>query len=342
MATQRFAYDDQVRSQPAAIRDVLARVEVPKLDAAHPVVFTGIGTSYHACRVAAEWVTELSGGRVRPWAVQAHELAIHGAIRAEDQVVVVSHRGVKRYPNAVLERAKAAGARTITITGMGDAEPDADVVLRTCPQETASTHTVSYSTALAVLGKLAATLSGPQAEAFADGLSRVPDAMEETLAMTGPGAVAELIEGLAPIFITGFGLDAITAAEAALKLKEGTYIWSEGMATEFALHGTPAVYAPGQAAIMIVPGRDDGGRTVVLDAVLRTIGVRTFTCGAPSDSVDAVDLPFASVDPLLRPFVSVLPLQRLVGEIARRVGSNPDTTHNEAEPWRSASDAVRL
>lgn len=341
MTTPRFAYDDQVNSQPAAVRDVLARVDVPALDPRRPLVLTGIGTSFHACRVAAEWVTELSGGRIRPWAVQAHELGLHGPLRADDQVVVVSHRGVKRYPNAVLERARSVGAFTLTVTGQGEAEPAADVVLRTCLQETAGTHTVSYTTALAVLAKLAGALVGEPAESFLADLERVPDAMAKTLALDGASKVADVLQDHAPVAIMGFGLDAITASEAALKLKEGTYVWAEGISTEFALHGTPAVFAPGQAAIVLVPGRDDGGRTIVLESVLRTIGVHAFRCGALRDA-DEVDLLFADVDVLLRPFVNLLPLHRVVGELARLLDSNPDKIHNEAEPWSTASEAVRL
>ena len=61
----------------------------------------------------------------------------------QTRVVVVSHRGNKHRPNEVLAKARAVGAPTTTITGEGPAAPEADVVLRTCPQEQARTHTVS-------------------------------------------------------------------------------------------------------------------------------------------------------------------------------------------------------
>ena len=46
-----FALDTQIASQPAAIARVLAQVEVPTLDAGRPLIFAGIGTSLHACRI---------------------------------------------------------------------------------------------------------------------------------------------------------------------------------------------------------------------------------------------------------------------------------------------------
>lgn len=47
------AYDERVASQPDAVQRLLDDDPVPALDASRPVVFSGIGTSPHACRVAA-------------------------------------------------------------------------------------------------------------------------------------------------------------------------------------------------------------------------------------------------------------------------------------------------
>src|ERR1035441_10318825 len=90
--------------------------------------------------------SSLTGGAIRPAAIDAHDLALLEGVQPADQVVVVSHRGNKHRPNEVLAKARAVGA--LTITGEGPAVPEADVVLRTWPQEQARTHTVSYLTAL--------------------------------------------------------------------------------------------------------------------------------------------------------------------------------------------------
>jgi glucosamine--fructose-6-phosphate aminotransferase (isomerizing) len=112
----RFALDDQIAAQPEAVARIVSR-EMPRLDASRPVVFTGIGTSLHAARVAAAWTWLVSGGRVRATAVDAHHLALCYPLTADDQVVVISHRGYKRYPQAALAKAKAAGATAIAIVG---------------------------------------------------------------------------------------------------------------------------------------------------------------------------------------------------------------------------------
>ncbi|PZT83817.1 hypothetical protein DNK56_06670 [Streptomyces sp. AC1-42W] len=332
------AFDRHVAAQPDAVAALLD-TELPALDPARPLLFTGIGTSLHACRTAAAWVRLLSGGTVRAAAVDAHDLALTERVTPADQVVVVSHRGTKTFPNEVLRLAAEAGATTIAITGDGAHAPLADTLLRTCPQEKASTHTVSYVTALTLLARLVAAYLGDRAEPLTEALRTVPDALRRTLDLPlAPAAVDTLAEATAPVLVAGTGLDAITAAEAALKIKEGTYRWAEALHTEFALHGTPAVFTSSTAGFLIRPAWSDGGRTDDLGTLLRALGAPVFLC----DTEASAALPFAPVPDLVRPLVTVVPFQRLVSAAAARTGASPDLTHLEAEPWASALRAVTL
>src|SRR5215831_5575522 len=333
----RFAYDDQIAAQPAAVAALLGRSDVPALDPTRPVVLTGMGTSLHACRVAAAWIMLLTEGAVRAQAVEAHELALALPLRADDQVVVVSHRGTKMFPGAALARARAAGARTVAVVGQGAPEPVADCVLRTCADERAFTHTVSYLCALATLGQIVARLCGAAGAPLERALFEVPAALRETLSAPAPIAVAGRLARRQPILVTGFGLDAITAAEAALKIKEGTYQWAEGMSVEMALHGPISALGPGLGALSFTPAADDGGRTALLRKALADLGVVSVTVGEGAEG-----LPFARADPLVRPLVAIVPVQRLVAEIARAVGANPDTIHDEIDPWKTVAGWLKL
>lgn len=333
------AFDSHIARQPTEVARLLEQ-SVPELDRGRPIVFTGIGTSLHACRVAAAWTRILSGGAIRALAIDAHDLALYEGVAGRDQVVVVSHRGTKRYPQAVIEAALDAGGEVVAISGQGAPAHQGVTTIETCGQEVASTHTISYTSSLSVLARMVCVALGDDdGRPLAEALAVVPEAMAATLELPLDAAAVEALaqRAPAPVLLAGAGLDAITAEEAALKIKEGAYRWSEGLHTEFALHGTPAVYDDRLSAILIRSGKD-GGRGADLEGVLGAVGAFTCEC---SDRADC-EFPFAPVAAIARPFTTIIPLQRLVSELAACNGASPDQTHLEAEPWRSAILGVSL
>lgn len=332
-----FALDKQITSQPDAIRSLMERISVPALDSERPFIFSGIGTSLHACRVAAYWLYELSAGRIRASVLNAHELAFSAPIASRDQVIIVSHRGTKRFPRQALTCARQAGALTIAISSIGAPDQDADHTIHTCPGEASGTHTVSYTTALTALAHLVASVTGGAGHQFLSAIQKVPEAIERTLERPAPRVIAEKLVDREPILLAGMGIDAITAAEAALKIKEGTYQWAEGFETENALHGPPAAMRAGMGAVIIVPDGEDGGRSQLLYGSLKELGAEVYSCGT-----DQEDLRFSAVERLARPLVAIVPLQRLTAEIARIKRSNPDEIHRDVEPWTTVMGNIIL
>ncbi|HWT85560.1 MAG TPA: hypothetical protein VN177_07290 [Myxococcales bacterium] len=288
----RFLYDEQIESQPDAIQAVLGRA-APRLDRLRPLLFSGQGSSLHAARVAAAW----AGYPAR--AVEAHELAFRVPIPAGAQVVAISHSG-RGFTAAVLEKARSAGARTIAVCGEG-VRVEADVLVPTCPPESAQTHSVSYLTALAALGQMLGL-----------DLEEAPRLLRDALAGPPPLDEATRLAGKDPLLVAGFGLDAVAAAEAALKLKEATFKWAEGMAVEQALHGPQAALRAEMGAVLFPPAQDDGSRTRRLRELCLGLGV------------EVVELRVPGCSEALRPLLSIIPAQRLAAEIARLTGGDPD------------------
>lgn len=336
----RFAYDDQLAVIPDVVSDLASRSDYPGLDPTHPILFSGIGTSLHAAMVAADWVARLTEGRVRAVAVDAHDLGAGATpLLPCDQVVVISHRGTKVFPTASLRRATALGCTTVAVVGEAAPAQAAGVTVRTCANETAGTFSVSYQATLLALAKIVEATLPKEARSFGRALAYLPDALSATLARPIAAAWTEAFAAHAPILISGFGPDLATAREAALKIKEGAWLWTEAMSPEFALHGTPASYDASMSAVVMLPDLDDGGRSALLVTVLKALGMETVaTCGTIG-----ADLPFASPPhPLLRPFVSILPFHRLTAELARLRGTDPDTLHGHREPWKTVMTGLRL
>src|SRR5436190_577510 len=163
--------------QPADLRRILddrAAVErAAQRLAARRVFLVGTGTSWHAANQGA-WLMRLAG--VDALAVQAADWALWGPRpSSDDALVLLSHRGTKRYTSDVLARARADGVPTVAIGGIG--APGVDV--ETVEQEKAGTFTASHVGALARLAQLAVAL-GPEL--------RELDAAPDALASPRPGS----------------------------------------------------------------------------------------------------------------------------------------------------------
>ncbi len=141
----------------------------------------GTGTSWHAANQGAYFL-RLAG--VDAFALSAADCALWGPRPSRgDALVLLSHRGTKRYTSEVLERARAEGASTVAIGGEG--APGIDIT--TVAQETSATFTASHLGALARLAQLAVALGAELGE-----LGAVPAAVAAALQVDG--AVVELPE----------------------------------------------------------------------------------------------------------------------------------------------------
>jgi len=168
-------------------------------------------------------------------------------------------------------------------------------------------------------------------------IAEIPDTLAVTLTLPAPTAVAERLASQSPILCAGFDVDAVSADEAALKIKEGAYRWAEGMTLEQALHGPVAVYGEGTAAIVFEPAGDDGGRCSDLIRTAGAVGMDVVRCG-PGE----VELPYYDASPWVRPLTSIVPIQRFVAEMARLRETNPDTIRTDEEPWAGAIGRLQL
>jgi glucosamine--fructose-6-phosphate aminotransferase (isomerizing) len=143
--------------------------------------------------------------------------------------------------------------------------------VRTCANETAGTFSVSYLASLRALARIVTATFPDDAGQLAAALPALPATLSATLDLTPAPACMSAFAEYAPILISGFGADLVTAQETALKVKEGAWLWTDAMSPEFALHGTPASFHAGMSAIVLLPEGDDGGRSRLLVDVLAAL-----------------------------------------------------------------------
>src|SRR5437867_1491627 len=155
---------DAIYAQPGALRLVtrgqgeLIAGAAARLKTMDRMLLSGIGTSWHATLVGELLMAH--AGRLGHRARAFHSFEFKSYWPEPDArtgVIVVSHRGSKRYSVEALAKARAGGGVGVAITGKGaEGLASADYVLRTVDQEKSAAHTVSSTCALALLAALAA------------------------------------------------------------------------------------------------------------------------------------------------------------------------------------------
>src|SRR6266576_3533308 len=326
---------DAIYAQPGALRLVtrgqgdLIDGAASRLSGMDRVLLSGIGTSWHATLVGELLFAHAGrlGHRVR--AFHSFEFKSYWPDPdARTGVVVVSHRGSKRYSVEALAKARAGGGVGVAITGKGaEGLASADYVLRTVDQERSAAHTVSYTTALALLAALAAAIGDD------DDIAHEMDAIPDQLALLlGQELWTELAARFADrgrYWFVGGGPNTATAYEAALKMSEANHTKTVGYNCEQFLHGPWAGVDPDDVVFLIAPPGPSYERCLNAARVTREIGAPIVALVREDDreiaplAAETIALPV--IDELLSPILSVVPLQLFTYHLALHRGVNPDT-----------------
>jgi glucosamine--fructose-6-phosphate aminotransferase (isomerizing) len=302
-------------------------------------VLAGIGTSHHAAQLGAFFLR--AAGR-DAWAVQSADLATYPfPLAADDAVVVISHRGTKRYSLLALERARALGAWTLGITGQSSPLAGVDQTLYTVEQEGSSTHSASYTGALLVLALLATRLG---AGGLLPALQALPDQLEALLIQEA--RLRDWVQASDPrprFVFSGGGLNGWTALEGALKAKEAAYVTAEGMALETLLHGPVVGLNRDDHLALVNPEGPFERRAAEIGQAALEIGLRVLWLGRQPASLESEPgLAFPAVPELLSPFLATPPLQLLAAFLAERCGTNPDSFRLDVADYDRALKPIQL
>jgi glucosamine--fructose-6-phosphate aminotransferase (isomerizing) len=330
---------DAIYAQPGALRLVTRGNEAAldgaaaKLRAMDRVVLSGIGTSWHAALVAELLFAHPGGLGHRVRAFHSFELASYWPdVDARTGVVVVSHRGSKRYSREALEKAKATAGVGVTVTGKGhDNLAVADHTLRTVDQERSAAHTVSYTSAMALLAALAARIGGD------DELDHAIDAIPDQLAfLLGQESWEELAVRFADrsrYWFIGGGPNRATAYEAALKMNEANHATAIGLGCEQFMHGPWAALDAADALFVVAPPGPSYERCVRAARAAREVGAPIIAIVEDGDreitALAAETIVIPPVSEWISPVLTIVPLQLFTYHLALVRGVNPDTMRTD-------------
>ena len=337
-----FMYDAIVR-QPDAMAEMLAdhsnqvqpvAAELAKKRRLHLV---GIGTSWHAALIARHWFKKFAGSGLSVEAWHSFEFCSYPPqLEADDGVIVISHRGTKTYSYLALEMAKSNGAYTVAVTSTdpGPRITVADAHFTTVEQEISSAFTVSYTSALMVLGMLAAALggwndrSGDVAQLRAQ-LDAVPVAASQVLARQGEVQQAvRRFQSKERFICAGWGPNTGNTYEVALKIKETSTCDSEGLQIEQLLHGPFCSVDEKCLITLLAPPGPGYERSMNVARAAAAVGAPVWGLVQEGDTLlSALTTQSFTLPPMPEfwsPLVYVLPLQLFTYYLALARGAQPD------------------
>lgn len=321
-----------LESQPAELARLLADDAAEKaaarLRGCSRIFLAGTGTSFHGALVGQHM---LRGAGLEAWAVRAFEFANYPPrLRDDDGLIVLSHRGSKRFSREALDQFANASRRWVAVTGEGSAM-EGDGVVRTVEQEKSPVHTASYTGAMLRLAQIAVALGDPT---WTSQLSDIPHAVQAAVDR-GDEIAARLRDvELRPVtHFVGGGPARATAYEGALKLREATHLVSaEGHDVEGILHGPLVSIQTGTAVVLIAQPGPALERTEELAVALDEIGATVLRFEAAG----------AHFDETLAPIVNVVPLQWLAYHASRKLGVDADSFRRDEPSYAAAQSKFTL
>ena len=302
------------------------------IKSAKGVFFVGCGTSYHACVSSSYAFSHLA--RMHVNVCLASEFSNYKSFINENTLVVaVSQSGETADLIEAVKAAQKKKAKVISVVNvMGSTLmrlSDESILMNSGP-EICVLSTKSYTAQLAILLLLAYSVSGKLGEgkvAVERAAKEIPLIIDANVdSMKG---LAKRLKDSKDFFILGRDLAFPSALEAALKIKEVSYIHAEGFAGGELKHGTIALIEEGVPVVVFVT---DSTRDLILGNAQEVKSRGAFLIGVDSREnklfdylVKVPSLGFAD------PISMIIPMQILAYYLALEKGLDPDKPRNLAK-----------
>ncbi len=315
-----------------------------ELKAIDRILIVGCGTSWHAGCIAAQLLEEMA--RIPTRSEIASELRYNNPIITEKTLVVaISQSGETLDTLAAVREAKRLGGRILGICNVAHSsltrEAHATILLRAGPEiSVCSTKAfTSQITVLSLFSLLMARLRGYDQKRgmhFIEEIASLPKAVSEVLALRPAiQALAKKLLHYQHFFFLGRNAMFPTALEAALKLKEISYLFASGYPAGEMKHGPIALCDAGVAIIGMLGNRKTFAKALsnLQESKARGAHIVAFApkqaSGLETVADDICTLP-ETIDELA-PIIYATATQLLAYEIALKLGREIDMPRNLAK-----------
>ncbi|KAH0482481.1 MAG: uncharacterized protein KVP18_004306 [Porospora cf. gigantea A] len=305
------------------------------------LVFVGCGTSFHAATYGSLLMRYVNGAdTVRtldatemteddlPRRDPNHSAVFFLSQSGETLDVMKAARIVKKGDAMVASIVNVVGSALARLTECG--------LYLNAGREVAVASTKAFTSQVTVLAMLACWMSqikgtrGARCHEIIAALRNLPDNVQTTIQQTRE--VAELVacelETSRSIFVLGKGFGYPVALEGALKIKEISYVHSEGFAAGALKHGPFSLIDPQESTPVILLMLDDGNADLIANCTQQVMarGAKTVVItDCPERVPKGVDhiIPIPNAGPLTA-LLAGIPMQLIGYYLSQRKGLNPD------------------
>lgn len=343
----------EIDEQPSVMRKLITEYTLPNgnttinneiishISQSDRIYIVGCGTSWHAGLVGKTLIEKLSHIPVEVHL--ASEMGYDMPILSKKPFFIfLTQSGETADSRQVLVKVNELNLPSLTITNVKGStlsrEATYTLLLHAGP-EIAVASTKAYTSQIAVMAYLAKAVGMIKGDEAAKEFDIVREMGIAASAMDALVSEKDYIATVSESFLSdtrnaffiGRGLDFAVSLEAALKLKEISYIQAEGFAAGELKHGTIALIEEGTPVIAVITDENTASHTRgnAIEVTSRGAKVLTIAGENVSRSEDAVVLPV--VHSLLTPLASVIPLQLLAYYASLQRGLDVDKPRNLAK-----------
>ena len=298
---------------------------------AKTLYITGSGTSYNAALVAKYMMSKYAKIKLET-IISSELITLPDSIEPNSILIAISQSGESADVLEAVNIAKKSNAKILSIVNMltSSLVQESSLVMgMNCGPEIGVAATKSFTSQLAILYQIT--------ESLCDGcigvdFKKVSQDISKILSdHSSIQKIAKKLKDVSDIYILGRGIHYPIASEAALKLKELTYIHAEGIPGGELKHGPLALMDSNVYVIIINPNDSTYNDTITSASEIKARGAKII--GISDKNSDVYDhwIEIPSVQEPIFPIIEIIPIQLLAYYSALEKDTDPDYPRNLAK-----------
>ena len=295
--------------------------------------FIGCGSSYHACLTGSYFFSKIA--KVHVNTMLASEFENYEDFLTENTLVLaISQSGETADVLDAVNAAKRKGSKVVGIVNRDGSiltrESDS-LLMMNSGLELCVLSTKTYTSQVVLMAMLAYAFAGQ----YEEGLKKIGSLYLDIYQLTSRSMreyvqkLAEMLYDKSHIYLIGRELQYATALEAALKIKEVSYIHAEAFAGGELKHGPLALIEEGTPCIVFLSAEN---KSKILSNAEEVKSRGGYIIGVSPEREEIFDfwikVPEAEE---LNPIIQIIPMQVLAYELAVLRGLDPDKPRNLAK-----------